>query len=1183
MGTKVSYVKGGTLIQCSTSSLPRPRPKLAWPIPSFPATGQSFLQLTLQAIGGSGTSAVLVTTPAALPGNSVPPMAFMIVGGSAATWTLFWTSYQGSPPASLAWNSVPVPSAGLGSGLLLTPPNNSVVLCYLQRVEAGQTYTYTQVSITTPLDPTQGTITGIQTTLAMMASDGILSVSEKPAAIADYTGLSGQVTALRAQATAIGATLPTANTLLAYLTSLGSYSWNDTAAGHDTVIPVPATWTSKWNEIYGEVAALNANIAAKLNTGVVAAGGSAAWGGITGASAQASPVGGWSTAAVFNPTIVAGVAYALKVAGASGAARDIFIAGQAGYSNGFTVQFDGTKMVYIFGDPAGTTSFTGFVSTGALTADSLRARTGGALYLNNPTNTGAVTINFTSGNVCAFDSAVSMGALTATSLTGNAGSIFDICAPSSFGVRIGRNSGTGGFNVVAGGTATSNFFVDDAGNITATRGITALGALTASTGNFSGIVTANGGVFLNKNTGSAGAILFYSQGYTAWQNYMAPASTASQGFAANITPPAGSYVTSWSLRSFIENISGYGWTWESGSSVSTAPSLIAELSSNTGNFRTIGSLATDSGRLALGTAASPTVDGVTRYLWRSGNFLLWRYDGTNDSQIITLNALGGTFAGVQALQAMLNAPTPGTWATYGALPTAGTLNTDPFPPGCYIYSSVIVDTAGDGTAGTLYKNVAGTWTRVGSGNAIYGKITAANLSVGSVGAIAIASHSITAAEINATSVSTAILTAGSITTSMMTAGTINADRLTAGSITATQINASSISAAILTAGAITTAMMTAGTINADRLTAGSITTALMTAGTINADRLTANSITATQINASSISAAILTANSITAAMLQATLTMSTVITSTSYTAGTGSAAPIGFKLSGPAFTTTYIGGATDPTCQMEIGGSVNIAGTPAQTFSDRLMSLGSHTYTTPGTYSFPVPNGVTRLLCTVTAGGGTGGAGTTATGGGGGGGGGSTGQVTLIVVPGATITVVVGVGSGSGGNGGNSSVTSATGDSLVCTGGAVGASGSTRLGGLSGFPSYNLRTIILAQSGGISAGNGGNSLEAMSFGLAWGQTGGGGGGGTGGAGYGNNAAWLASSAGSGNGSGGGGGCSFYGKGGIGGNGVTPTVGSAPNAGAYGAGGGGGGCSGSTSSAGGLGLSGCVVLAWGFGY
>ena len=49
----------------------------------------------------------------------------------------------------------------------------------------------------------------------------------------------------------------------------------------------------------------------------------------------------------FNGTIAAG-SWHVYIAGAAGAARDLLIVGQSGYSNGLTVQYDGSQMVYKF-------------------------------------------------------------------------------------------------------------------------------------------------------------------------------------------------------------------------------------------------------------------------------------------------------------------------------------------------------------------------------------------------------------------------------------------------------------------------------------------------------------------------------------------------------------------------------------------------------------------------------------------------------------------------------------------------------------------------------------------------------------------------------------------------------------------------------------------------------------------
>jgi hypothetical protein len=71
---------------------------------------------------------------------------------------------------------------------------------------------------------------------------------------------------------------------------------------------------------------------------------------------------------------------------------------------------------------------------------------------------------------------------------------------------------------------------------------------------------------------------------------------------------------------------------------------------------------------------------------------------------------------------------------------------------------------------------------------------------------------------------------------------------------------------------------------------------------------------------------------ITAQKLEATLALLNTIQSGggvgtgNWVPGTSSASPSGFKVAGMPFQTTYIGGVTDNTCQMEIGGSANFGG-----------------------------------------------------------------------------------------------------------------------------------------------------------------------------------------------------------------------------------------------------------------
>ena len=68
------------------------------------------------------------------------------------------------------------------------------------------------------------------------------------------------------------------------------------------------------------------------------------------------------------------------------------------------------------------------------------------------------------------------------------------------------------------------------------------------------------------------------------------------------------------------------------------------------------------------------------------------------------------------------------------------------------------------------------------------------------------------------------------------------------------------------------------------------------------------------------------AGAIGANALAATIAMLGVITSTTYTPGNSSSGPVGYKLSGPAFTTTYIGGGTNASCHFELEGTANFGG-----------------------------------------------------------------------------------------------------------------------------------------------------------------------------------------------------------------------------------------------------------------
>ena len=93
---------------------------------------------------------------------------------------------------------------------------------------------------------------------------------------------------------------------------------------------------------------------------------------------------------------------------------------------------------------------------------------------------------------------------------------------------------------------------------------------------------------LNRSATPARGIHWYSTAYNAWSEFMGQVGVAGQGTKGNLTPASGTYVTGWALHSFIENASGFGWIWSSGTSGSTTPIVMGELSSVTGIFRTLG-------------------------------------------------------------------------------------------------------------------------------------------------------------------------------------------------------------------------------------------------------------------------------------------------------------------------------------------------------------------------------------------------------------------------------------------------------------------------------------------------------------------------------------------------------------------------------------------------------------------
>lgn len=88
---------------------------------------------------------------------------------------------------------------------------------------------------------------------------------------------------------------------------------------------------------------------------------------------------------------------------------------------------------------------------------------------------------------------------------------------------------------------------------------------------------------LNTNGNPASGYSYYQNSYTPWQTYMANAGATKRGYKGNLTPPTGTLVSSWAIRSLVEGQAGYGWTFEAATGVNaTGHKIQAEISSSSG-------------------------------------------------------------------------------------------------------------------------------------------------------------------------------------------------------------------------------------------------------------------------------------------------------------------------------------------------------------------------------------------------------------------------------------------------------------------------------------------------------------------------------------------------------------------------------------------------------------------------
>lgn len=138
-------------------------------------------------------------------------------------------------------------------------------------------------------------------------------------------------------------------------------------------------------------------------------------------------------------------------------------------------------------------------------------------------------------------------------------------------------------NFTIGNTAKS---VDGSGNVA--WSLAEIGALPTAGGTMTGPLT-NNRINLNSFDNNGSGILWYSTSSNTWQDYMASAGSTGNGYSQTITAPTGVLVTGSGRRSLISDVTGYGWTFEVGTFDTTAPTIVAEISS-TGESRWSGAM-----------------------------------------------------------------------------------------------------------------------------------------------------------------------------------------------------------------------------------------------------------------------------------------------------------------------------------------------------------------------------------------------------------------------------------------------------------------------------------------------------------------------------------------------------------------------------------------------------------------
>lgn len=172
MATALEYGKTGLKIVTNTASRPSPRLQALYPIPPIPIDKAALIDLALEPVAETGRWGIRITSR----GTSLP---------SGGTWTLLHAAYQGSAPATIQWDEIPINGAAIN--LLLDQPLSSATHRFKLRCEAqGKADLYPEASIQTP-----GPVAPLSVALANSIPDG--SWAEMPVTIGATPGLVGRM------------------------------------------------------------------------------------------------------------------------------------------------------------------------------------------------------------------------------------------------------------------------------------------------------------------------------------------------------------------------------------------------------------------------------------------------------------------------------------------------------------------------------------------------------------------------------------------------------------------------------------------------------------------------------------------------------------------------------------------------------------------------------------------------------------------------------------------------------------------------------------------------------------------------------------------------------------------------------------------------------------------------------